>query len=71
MKYIIDRIEENQAVLQDEQEKCLILPLEKLPVSISPGDVIIRTGDAYTTDVEQTRLRRDHIRRLEERLRNR
>lgn len=71
MIYVVDRIEETLAVLQNEQEECLTLPLEQLPADISPGDVIIRTGGAYTIDVEQTRLRRDRIRRLQERLQSR
>lgn len=71
MTFVVDRLEENHAVLQNEQEECLVLPLDQLPPAIAPGDVIIETEDAYTIDVEQTRLRRERLKRLQERLRKR
>lgn len=71
MIFVVDRLEENHAVLQNEQEECLVLPLDQLPPAIAPGDVIIETEGAYTIDVEQTRLRRERLKRLQERLRKR
>ena len=39
MTYIVDRIEEDIAVLQDEQEALHPLPLTALPDGVRPGDV--------------------------------
>lgn len=69
MTYIVDRIEEDFAVLQDDQEKLYPLPLTDLPAEIFPGAVLLFENGAYTVDVEQTRTRRERIRRLQERLR--
>lgn len=71
MTFVVDRLEENHAVLQNEQEECLVIPLDQLPSTIAPGDVIIKSEGAYTIDVEQTQLRRERLIRLQERLRNR
>ena len=41
MTYIVDRIEEDIAVLQDEQEALHPLPLTALPDGVRPGDVVL------------------------------
>lgn len=71
MTYIVDRIEEGFAVLQDEQEQIHTIPLTELPSPVRQGDVLLFENSAYTVDVEETRARRERILRLQNRLRKR
>jgi len=69
--YIVDRIEEDIAVLQDEQEALHPLPLTALPDGVRPGDVVQSDGDGYRLDPAATAARRERIRHLQDRLRRR
>ena len=69
MTYIVDRIEEDIAVLQ--QEALHPLPLTALPDGVRPGDVVQSDGDGYRLDPAATAARRERIRHLQDRLRRR
>ena len=71
MTYIVDRIEEDIAVLQDEQEALHPLPLTALPDGVRPGDVVQSGGDGYRLAPAATAARRERIRHLQDRLRRR
>lgn len=71
MTYIVDRIEEDIAVLQDEQEALHSLPLAALPEGVQPGDVVLSDVGGYHLDSAATAARREHIRHLQDRLRRR
>lgn len=67
--YIIERIEENIAVIEDG-EKHLELPREMLEETAREGDVIVRDGMIYRTDKLKTSTRRAELAALRERLRS-
>ncbi|MGI6263868.1 MAG: DUF3006 domain-containing protein [Acutalibacteraceae bacterium] len=69
MRYVVDRLEEGFAVLQDDAEGLHDLPLAQLPPQIRPGDVVIETDGVYTVDSAATEARRQRILRLQRRLR--
>lgn len=49
MKYIVDRIENDIAVLESFSDKKIInVPLENIKINISEGDVLIFDGKNYT-----------------------
>lgn len=61
MYYIIDRFEENFAVLEDENFRCSDIPRDKLPVGAQEGDVLCFDGSTYMVDNIRTQARRHMI----------
>lgn len=52
MKYIVDRIENDIAVLESFSDKKIInVPLENIKINISEGDVLIFDGKNYTLNI--------------------
>ena len=68
MTYIVERIEEGLAVLQDQQEAERIVPLADLP-PIKTGDVLLFENGAYTVKESETAARKSRILDLQNRLR--
>ena len=71
MRYSIDRIEGDVAVLVDDDTKVLHVPLSALPDSAQCGDVLYREDGAYCVDVVETEKRRAYVLSLQEKLRSR
>lgn len=68
MKFFIDRIEEESAVLIDEDEFSFDFPAKYLPAGAGEGLYIDVTIDI---DEEYTQKKRDDIRKLQQKLLNR
>lgn len=61
MKYIIDRIENNIAILESSKKAMIEVPLEKLPTSIKEGSVIVYDNNEYKLDIDEEELRRKKL----------
>lgn len=61
---IVDRIEENYAVCEWEEEQ-LNIELSKLPAGVKEGDVLKKTECGYEIDSEETQRRREKIIKLQ------
>ncbi len=60
-EYIVDRLEEDYAVLEDGELGTKAVRLELLPEGVSEGDVVLLTESGYTIDMDRTRQRRQKI----------
>lgn len=59
---IIDRFEGQYAVCEDEEQKCVVFALAKLPEGASPGNVLCVTDEGeLILDLEETERRRRRI----------
>lgn len=70
MWYSVDRFEGSLVVLMDDEENCITVERTRLPDDIRQGDVLRYADDCYILDAEETAKRREEIRQLEQRLRN-
>lgn len=71
MKYSVDRIEENIAVLEELDTGNIIeVPASKLPHFIVDGTVVRYENDEYIVDKDEEDIRRERIREKLERLKN-
>ena len=61
MKYIIDRFEENLAVLEGENKEMLNVPRGLLPDDAKEGDCLRKKNGIYTFDKEATALLKKDI----------
>lgn len=62
---IIDRFEENFAVVEDsESEKMIKIEKNMIDVGAREGDVIFSDGRCYKPDKEATEARREDMRKL-------
>lgn len=60
MKYTVDRIENNIAILEDDMLSMLPVPMEMLPEGVKEGSILSFDGSAYSLDRDaeaQTRKR--------------
>ena len=71
MFFAIDRFEDGQAVLVDDNEKTCTVDRALLPAGVQVGDVLKQENGTYIVDREETASRRAYIRQLEEKLRAR
>lgn len=71
MLYAIDRFEEDKAVLCDEEENCVVIDRNKLPVKAREGDMLRLEDGVYAVDTVLTEQRRARVRALERRLKQR
>ena len=69
MWYAVDRFEGEWAVLQDDEGQSHPVERSRLPQDIRQGDVLRQTDKGFVPDPEETARRRERVRRLEERLR--
>lgn len=56
MNFIIDRIEENFAVVELEDKKMINMPIELLPSGAKEGDVLSITVDKNETEARRRRI---------------
>ncbi len=63
-KFIIDRIEEERAVLECEDGGCAELEVKSLPKNIKEGDVLYFEEGSYFLDKQETEQRRQKIKNL-------
>ena len=65
----VDRIEENYLVCENQDEEIKIIKYKKLDKNISEGSIIyIDNSGNIKLDEEKTKIRRNLIRNLEEKL---
>ncbi len=69
MRYVIDRIEDRVAVLQDDKGHSFDVDMSVLPSDATAGDVLQMIDGRYEHDRDETKARRDRIYRLEQLLR--
>ncbi|WP_315078235.1 DUF3006 domain-containing protein [uncultured Clostridium sp.] len=60
-KYIVDRIEENHVILESFNGDMLDIMRSKTKGDIKNGDVLIKNGDIFIIDVEETLKRKQAI----------
>lgn len=71
MIYIVDRIEDNIAILENKETKEIIdISLDILPTNLKEGNVLKYENNTYTLDKEQEEERRNAIISKFERLKN-
>lgn len=64
MKGIIDRFEEDIAVIELENRETLNLPRHLLPVEAQEGDVVYGEEGVYRIDQEETKKNKEDISKL-------
>lgn len=69
MHYAIDRIEDEQVVLEADNGDMLVVERMKLPSDARQGDVLTVCDGLFCHDREETESRRTRIHRLEQMLR--
>ena len=62
--YIIDRFENEYAVLEDETKKMVHVKRTELPSEAKPGDCIQMVDGSYRVDEAQTKKRQVRIQNL-------
>jgi hypothetical protein len=66
MKYTVDRINGDQAVLESDSEERRTVPVSLLPAGIREGSRITEENGVYTPDIaEENNLRRQRFRAQE------
>ena len=69
MNWVIDRFEENLAVLENtESLEHIVCPVEDLPKGVKEGSVLYKEGERFLQDSEETAVRSRRIREKMERL---
>lgn len=61
MQYIIDRFEENIAVLEDQNGNMKNIERKNLPAEAREGDVLIRENGEFRIDQKERQLREERI----------
>ena len=64
MKVIIDRFEGKYAICEKENLDMIDIEISKLPEDAKEGDVLILTEDKIIIDREETKARRERIKKL-------
>lgn len=64
MKGIIDRFEENIAVIELENKEKMDLPRKLLPLEAREGDVVYEENGNYRIDQEETKKNKEDIAKL-------
>lgn len=63
IKYSVDRLEENIAVLIEENGTVKDVPKSQLP-QVREGDILLFDGESYLLDSDETEKKRQESRRL-------
>lgn len=58
MKFLIDRFEEDFAVLENEDKKLVTVKRDLIPENSSEGSVLLFNGTSYEADIERTKNER-------------
>lgn len=61
MKYSLDRIEGDFAVVIDDSEKMLRIPLASVPKEAKEGSVLVRTDSGFSVDFAETERRKKRL----------
>ena len=64
MRGIIDRFEDNFAVIELEGRKMINIGKDKLPIDAKSGDVLIIEGEVIKVDLNETKTRSANNRKL-------
>ncbi len=64
MKVIVDRFEGEYAVCEKENLDMINIEIKKLPKGVKEGDVLIIEEDSIRIDKDETKNRRNRIRKL-------
>lgn len=68
IKYIIDRFEEDKAVLEHENGESLVIDRALLPKNAREGDISLFDGEKYVIDKDATAARKAKMREKMEKL---
>lgn len=63
-KFIVDRIEDDKAVLECENGEMVTLELKSLPKNIKEGDVMNFQQNSYFLNSAETKARQEKIKNL-------
>lgn len=63
-KYIVDRFEENYAVIETKEKKMINVNKKDLPKDIKSGDVLVKKDGKYKILKEETEKRTNYIKKL-------
>ncbi len=63
-KYIVDRIEENHVILESFNGDMIDIMRSKTKGDIKDGDILIKNGDIFIIDVEETLKRKQAINKM-------
>ena len=63
-KYIVDRFEENYAVIETKEKKMINVNKKDLPKDIKSGDVLVKKDGKYKILKEETEQRTNYIKKL-------
>ena len=63
-KYIVDRFEENYAVIEAKEKKMINVNKKDLPKDIKSGDVLVKKDGKYKILKEETEKRTNYIKKL-------
>ena len=61
MRYIVDRVEGNVAVLERDDLELVDVPLSELPEGIHQHDCLVREGGVWRADPDRTAERKRRI----------
>ncbi len=64
MKVIVDRFEGEYAVCEKENLDMINIEIKKIPKGVEEGDVLIIEEDSIRIDKDETKNRRNRIRKL-------
>ena len=69
MKYIIDRIENDNVICENQESKAMEnLPKNLFPSEIKDGDVVIKENDKFIIDKAETKEKKKAIEELMKKL---
>lgn len=63
-KFIVDRIEEDVAVLETADKTFVNIPLSDLPCGVKEGQVLLFSDGRYLVDLSETAKRKEKIKSL-------
>lgn len=63
-KYIVDRFEENYAVIETKEQKMINVNKKDLPKDIKSGDILVKKDGKYKILKEETEKRTNYIKKL-------
>jgi len=71
MRYVIDRITDGKAVLEDENAEHIVIDASLLPQSAREGSVVIEKDGVYISDITEEKRRRRRLYLMLNKLRGR
>ena len=66
--YSVDRFEDDFAVCISDDEVSISIPLSELPEGITEGSIIEKSDNGYIINEDETKKRKDRIKRLQDSL---